>query len=190
MASGDRAVTPPAGPAGPPVHPRRRGTGHADLEFAVHRRAAGDIGPDQAGASDDQLPQRGVVDRGPGRPGVVAGREQRLASVDVPQPGQHLLVEQQLAQGVVGWPPGGPAQDLVHVEVGGQHVGTQLPDGAVHLHSAGGQQLDDRSVEAHGEPVAARQHHPGLPGRPPPLLAGRVHVPRAGHPHVGVQHVA
>ena len=52
------------------------------------------------------------------------------------------------------------------------------------------EELDDGGVEAHGHPITALDHQPGLALGPPPRPVRRIDVPRPTHAQVGVEDAA
>ena len=109
-------------------------------------------------------------------PRVDAAVEERLAPVDVADARDHGLVEEDLADRLVRWGgDSGAADDLVDVEARREDVGPEPAERRMGTLVVVPDELDHRSVEAHGDAFAAFDDGPGLERRPPPphALRGR-----------------
>ena len=135
----------------------------------------------------DELHQLLIGDVALERPGIVGAHEQRLAPPDVADAGDHLLVEQQLAERRLGRAAAGPAPDAVDVERARR--GRRAPgDERRVARSAPGASSSTTGALKHTATGSPHLDRPAGPGaRAPPAVAGAVDVPRPGHPHVGVQ---
>ncbi len=115
-------------------------------------------------------------------PRIQAKRPERLALIDVADPGADALLQEQLTQrGSFGL--AGAADHLVNVKRIDQDVGSQVR----HWLSGVPNQLHDRRGEADRHDIIETQHSGDASLRLAPVLAHPVEVPGTGHPHVRVK---
>ena len=166
----------------------------------VHRHALGAAGERRAGRLVEvgpeeragRLPQRppGVdVERGDRGQRVHAAGPQHLALVDVAHARGDALVQQQLGRrGRLVAELGDALHALGHVDVRVAQVRPERgPPAGVVGEVLGLEGLDHGGVEAHGLEALDLDDRPHAAGALAPPLARPVQVPRAGHPHVGVE---
>ena len=113
-------------------------------------------------------------------------REQNLGLVDIADPGEDALVQQDVGDLAAGALTD-TADRLDAVEVIGKKVRTEPPQLVVAPQVLDLQHLRDRDVEAHGNKVFGRHNDPHRSAGPLPALAGAIDVPAAIHPHVRSQ---
>src|SRR5207245_8236544 len=112
---------------------------------------------------------------------ITALAPQRLPPVDVADPGPHALVEEHRANRHCS-ERARPCHPLPGRPIVGEDVWPEM----AHLRRLVADELHHRSAEADGDHVIGLEQGFDLPRRPAPSLAAFVEMPRALHPHVGV----
>ena len=172
----DPRAAPPARAPSPPVHPMPL---RGELPL-------GQIGAHETGRSGGDRRHAPPAAR---RRGWTPEEEQRFGPVDVADAAHGTLVEQQLADLGLRRALCGPLDDACEIEGLGEHVRAEARQK---------RGMDPRPAEASSSITGALKHTAGarsrledearLGCRAAPSRTGRVHVPRARHLHVRVQH--